>query len=77
MDIAKARHLAQQALDQYHADGGQPLVFVDEAIVPWADTAGWCFPLHPADKLAEREWTLAAEAPALIMVNEDDLLWLG
>ena len=59
MDFAKARQVAQRALDEHNAGA-----------------EGWCFPLHPAAKLAERNWTLAGYAPGLILVTEEDVIWL-
>ena len=77
MDSAKARHIAQKALDEHNAANDEQMVIVDEAIVPWDENEGWCFPLHPAAKLAERTWTLAGYAPGVILVKEDDVLWLS
>ena len=76
MDLAKARQVAQRALDEHNASAEEAMAIVDEAIVPWDGTEGWCFPLHPAAKLAERNWTLAGYAPGLILVTEDDVIWL-
>ena len=77
MDFAKARQAAQRALDEHNADVEEKLTIVDEAIVPWDGTEGWCFPLHPAAKLAERTWTLAGYAPGLILVTDEDVIWLA
>ena len=77
MDITTARGIAQRLLDERRQqEQGLDLVIVDEAITPWEDCGGWGFPLHSASTLSERRWTLAIEAPSLILVNGEDAFWL-